>query len=262
MLVLIKILTWMASPIGFMLWGGFLGLILLWSTRWKKSAKFLIGASIIQLAIFASPFVSNSLLGALEERARELEQNNQQAELILSGNKYAAIILLGGATAPANPPKRPYPDLGGAADRMWHAARLYRQGIAPKIIITGGRSPGLETRNEIQTEAQAMRLLLIDFGVPDSAMILEEGARNTRENASKTKALIGEQRVALVTSAFHMPRSIATFRKEGLLIDAFPTDFNVDPDVSALWTRLLPNSGSLGASEAAIKEYIALMIGY
>ena len=196
MLVLIKILTWMASPIGFMLWGGFLGLILLWSTRWKKSAKFLIGASIIQLAIFASPVVSNSLLGALEERARQLEQNNQQAELILSGNKYAAIILLGGATAPANPPKRPYPDLGGAADRMWHAARLYRQGLAPKIIITGGRSPGLETRNDIQTEAQAMRLLLIDFGVPDSAMILEEGARNTRENASKTKALIGEQRVA------------------------------------------------------------------
>jgi uncharacterized SAM-binding protein YcdF (DUF218 family) len=262
MLVLIKILTWMASPIGFMLWGGFLGLILLWSTRWKKSAKFLIGASIIQLAIFASPVVSNSLLGALEERARELEQNNQQAELILSGNKYAAIILLGGATAPANPPKRPYPDLGGAADRMWHAARLYRQGLAPKIIITGGRSPGLETRNDIQTEAQAMRLLLIDFGVPDSAMILEEGARNTRENASKTKALIGEQRVALVTSAFHMPRSIATFRKEGLLIDAFPTDFNVDPDVSALWDRILPTSNSLNASETAIKEYIALLIGY
>jgi uncharacterized SAM-binding protein YcdF (DUF218 family) len=262
MLVLIKILTWMASPIGFMLWGGFLGLILLWSTRWKKSAKFLIGASIIQLAIFASPVVSNSLLGALEERARELEQNNQQAELILSGNKYAAIILLGGATAPANPPKRPYPDLGGAADRMWHAARLYRQGLAPKIIITGGRSPGLETRNDIQTEAQAMRLLLIDFGVPDSAMILEEGARNTRENASKTKALIGEQRVALVTSAFHMPRSIATFRKEGLLIDAFPTDFNVDPDVSALWDRILPTSKSLNASEVAIKEYIALLIGY
>jgi len=262
MLVLIKILTWMASPIGFMLWGGFLGLILLWSTRWKKSAKFLIGASIIQLAIFASPVVSNSLLGALEERARELEQNNQQAELILSGNKYAAIILLGGATAPANPPKRPYPDLGGAADRMWHAARLYRQGLAPKIIITGGRSPGLETRNDIQTEAQAMRLLLIDFGVPDSAMILEEGARNTRENASKTKALIGEQRVALVTSAFHMPRSIATFRKEGLLIDAFPTDFNVDPDVSALWDRILPTSKNLNASEVAIKEYIALLIGY
>ncbi len=262
MLVLIKILTWMASPIGFMLWGSLLGLIILSLTRWKKSARFLISVSIIQLAIFASPIVSGSLLGGLEERARLLEKTNQHAELILSGNKYAAIILLGGATAPANPPKRPYPDLGSAADRMWHAARLYREGLAPKIIITGGRSPGLETRNDIQTEAQAMRMLLIDFGVPESAMILEEGARNTRENASKTKALIGEQRAALVTSAFHMPRSIATFEKEGLRVDAFPTDFNVDPDVSAFWARLLPDSDSLGASEAAIKEYIALLIGY
>ena len=252
----------MASPIGFLLWGSLLGIILLLSTRWKKSAKCLIGLSIVQVAIFASPVVSDSLMGGLEERARELEKNNQQAELILSDNKYAAIVLLGGGVGPANPPRRPHPDLGGGADRVWHAARLYRRGLAPIIILTGGRAPGLESRDDIQTEAQAMRLVLIDFGVPESAMILEEGARNTRENASKTKALIGEQRAALVTSAFHMPRSIATFEKEGLRVDAFPTDFNVDPDVSALWARLLPNSGSLGASEAAIKEYIALLIGY
>ena len=252
----------MASPIGFLLWGSLLGIILLLSTRWKKSAKCLIGLSIVQVAIFASPVVSDSLMGGLEERARELEKNNQQAELILSDNKYAAIVLLGGGVGPANPPRRPHPDLGGGADRVWHAARLYRRGLAPIIILTGGRAPGLESRDDIQTEAQAMRLVLIDFGVPESAMILEEGARNTRENASKTKALIGEQRAALVTSAFHMPRSIATFEKEGLRVDAFPTDFNVDPDVSALWARLLPNSGSLGASEAAIKEYIALLVGY
>ncbi|MFN5448801.1 MAG: hypothetical protein ACK48Z_05350, partial [Burkholderiales bacterium] len=63
MLILIKIMTWMASPIGFMLWGSFLGLVILWLTRWKKSARFLISVSIIQLAIFASPIVSGSLLG-------------------------------------------------------------------------------------------------------------------------------------------------------------------------------------------------------
>ena len=262
MLILIKILTWMASPIGFLLWGSLLGIILLLSTRWKKSAKCLIGLSIIQVVIFASPVVSDGLMGALEERARELEKNNQQAELILSDNKYAAIVLLGGGVGPANPPRRPHPDLGGGADRVWHAARLYRRGLAPIIILTGGRAPGLESRDDIQTEAQAMRLVLIDFGVPDSAMVLEEGARNTRENASRTKALIGEKRVALVTSAFHMPRSMATFQREGIRVDAFPTDFNADSESAVFWAKLLPTSGSLGGSEAAIKEYIALLIRY
>jgi uncharacterized SAM-binding protein YcdF (DUF218 family) len=262
MLILVKIMTWMASPIGFMLWGSLLGLIIFWLTRWKNYARFLISLSIIQLAIFSSPIISGRLLGGLEERARLLEKSSQHAELILSGKKYAAIILLGGGVTPANPPNRPRPNLGSGANRAWHAVRLYRQGLAPKIIITGGRPPSLETRENIQTEAQAIKMLLIDFGIPDKVIFLEETARNTRENAEKIKPFLGEGRGALVTSAFHMPRAVATFKKQGLSVDAFPTDFNADPQITPLWTKLLPNSGSLGTSEVSIKEYIALLLDY
>ena len=164
-------------------------------------------------------------------------------------------IVLGGGVGPANPPRRPHPDLGGGADRVWHAARLYRRGLAPIIILTGGRAPGLESRDDIQTEAQAMRLVLIDFGVPDSAMVLEEGARNTRENASRTKALIGEKRVALVTSAFHMPRARALFEAQGLKVLPFPVDFRVvENDTTIL--DFLPSAGALETTTSAMRELL------
>jgi uncharacterized SAM-binding protein YcdF (DUF218 family) len=261
MLIPIKILTWMASPLGILTWGGSLA-VLLMLLRWKKTGVTLLALSVIQVVVFSLPVVSKQLLGSLEQQARELAAKNRQAERILSGQKYGAIILLGGATSPASPPERPHPDLGDAADRIWHAARLYRQGIAPKIIISGGRIPGMEANTGIQTEAQAMRLMLLDLGVPDKALVLEDAARTTRENAEKTKQFIGQQPAALVTSAFHMPRSMRNFLKTGMKVDAYPTDFRVSPAVEPLWIRLLPRADELRNSEAAIKEYIALAINY
>ena len=261
MLIVIKVLTWMASPVGFLTWGSILGLAL-WFLKWKKTGVSLMATAVLQTVVFSSPSVSDYLIGSLEEEARVLQSKNQQAQRILSGERYGAIVLLGGATSPAYPPIRPHPDLGDATDRIWHAARLYKQGVAPKIIVSGGRSPGMENRADIQTEAQIMRQLLLDLGVPDSAIALENEARTTRENAEKTKSLVNGQQVALVTSASHMPRSIKTFEKIGVTVHAYPTDFRVAPQVSPLWDRLLPKSGNLEQSEAAIKELIALAIGY
>jgi len=59
-----------------------------------------------------------------------------------------------------------------------------------------------------------------------------------------------------------MPRSIKNFQKEGLVVDAFPTDFQVTPEVTPLWARMLPTAGALQKSEMALKEYIALLVNY
>lgn len=261
MLIIVKILTWMASPTGFLVWGCAFG-VLLQIGRWQRAGKAFVILAVCQLIVFASPMISERLMGGLEERARGLESKNKKAERLLSAERYAAIVLLGGATAPAKLPHRPHPDLGNAADRIWHAARLYKEGLAPKIIVSGGRSPGLEKRTDIQTEAQAMAMLLTDLGIPPSALILEEEARSTRENASLTKRLVKNDRVALVTSAFHMPRSVASFEKEGVNVDAYPTDFQIAPETRPLWARLLPTASTLEESETALKEYLAILINY
>lgn len=262
MLVLVKIFTWLASPMGLFVFLGLLGWVMVFATKWKTLGKALVTLGTAQIIVFSSPIVADQLLGGLEKQARDLGLKNQQPAKILSAEKYRAIVLLGGATAPASPPNRPQADLNDAADRIFYAARLYKQGIAPTIIVTGGKSPGLESRPEIQTEAQAMRQFLLELGVPDGAIVIEEQSRNTRENAAKTKTYIGEGRVALVTSASHMPRSMATFANAGVNADAYPTDFRVAPEVAALWSRMLPTGGSLERSEAALKEYLALLIRY
>jgi uncharacterized SAM-binding protein YcdF (DUF218 family) len=262
MLIVIKFLTWAASPIGLLVWGTALGLGLYAASRWRKTGIGLIALSLFQLVFFALPMVSDRLLGHLENQARSLAQENNQASRLLQGETYAAIVLLGGATKPASPPLRPDPDLGDAVDRIWYAARLYKKGLAPKIIVSGGRSAGLESRQDIQTEAQAMQMLLLDLGVPEAAIVLESSARSTRENASKVRALVPQGTIALVTSAFHMPRSIRNFQRERLSADAYPTDFRVAPQVEAFWQRLLPRADALNDSETALKEYIALVFNY
>ena len=262
MLVTIKALTWLALPIGILTWSSLVGLLLVWRLKKKLWGRGLVALGIIQLIAFSSPAVSDRLLQGLEDQARAHSSDQQRASLILEGGRYGAIVLLGGGINPAAPPARPNPDLGDAADRVWHAARLYRQGLAPKIVVSGGLSPGLESRKDIQTEAEAMKSLLIDLGVPSSAIVLEEKSRNTRENARHTKAQLGSQKAALVTSAFHMPRSLQNFEREGLSVHAYPTDFRVAPNVEPLWRRLLPSARSLDNSELALKEYIAMRLGY
>jgi uncharacterized SAM-binding protein YcdF (DUF218 family) len=261
MLILIKVLTWAASPTGFLVWGVLLGLLLT-VVGWRKFGRTLMAFSILQLVVLASPFVSDSLLGRLENQTRDLAAQNSQAQRILSGQQYSAIVVLGGAIAPMDPPRRPHPDLNAAGDRIWHGARLFKKGLAPKIILSGGRGPGLEDRRDIQTEAQAMRVLLLDFAIPESALVLEDASRTTRENAAQTKRITAGGPVALVTSAFHMPRALKTFERAGVPADAYPTDFRVAPQLEPLWSRLLPRASALTDSETAIKEYIAIVISY
>lgn len=261
MLIVIKWLTWMASPIGIFIWGFVLALMI-FLLRWRKTSMALAIIAAAQLIAFSTATISDALLGSLEDRARVLEAKSDRATKLLNAERYGAIVILGGAMGPAFPPKRPFPDLTDAADRIWHAARLYRHGISNRIIVSGGRGPGMEDRSDIASEAASIRQMLIDLGVPAKAIVLEESSRTTNENAEFTKKLVANQRVALVTSAFHMPRALGIFQKAGVTVDAFPTDFRVSPETDPGWSRWLPRSEYLQRSEMALKEYLALAIHY
>lgn len=94
-------------------------------------------------------------------------------------------MLGGGITA--GPPDGLYPDLGAAADRVWHAARLFHAGKAPRVILSGGR---MAWRGERPSEAAATRQFLTDLGVPAAALLFEDRSRSTRENAQYSAELI------------------------------------------------------------------------
>jgi uncharacterized SAM-binding protein YcdF (DUF218 family) len=180
-----------------------------------------------------------------------------------------AIVVLGGGTEPRQPP-RPTVEMNGAGDRALYAAYLYRQGKAPVVLVSGGNIEFLGARQ--QTPAQDMLEVLEMAGVPAEAVWLQPESRNTYEDALYTHQMLEERhisRVILVTSAMHMPRSVALFRKQGVDVIPAPTDFHLtDADWQALWhpnlswlaINLLPDAGSLATTTSAMKEYIGIFI--
>ena len=162
-----------------------------------------------------------------------------------------AIVVLGGAMESARPPDL-YPNLGAAADRVWHAARVYHAGKAPLIIASGGRLPWSAGP---QPEADAMVQFLGDLGVPQDKILAERNSQTTFGNAHWTKQLLaanGIAEVLLVTSALHMRRAEATFRAAGIRVIAAPTDYESVP--APRWTALdyLPDAAALALSSRAL----------
>ena len=116
-----------------------------------------------------------------------------------------AIVVLGGGVAAGAEAGLPYPDFSPSSDRVWHGARLYRAGKAPRIVATG-LDVSLST-------APVFR----DFGIPDEAATFIDGPRNTEEESRAVAALLPPgSRILLVTSASHMRRSLLLFRNAGL----------------------------------------------
>jgi uncharacterized SAM-binding protein YcdF (DUF218 family) len=195
---------------------------------------------------------------------RSLEWQNIPASELPAAE---AIVVLGGATKSAVPP-RPSVDVNEDGDRLIYAAQLYREGKAPVVIASGGR---IEWLGGGSPEAADMAEILQVLGVPPSAIILEPDSLNTHENAVNIQKILVERgidRVLLVTSALHMPRSLAIFQHQKIDAIAAPTNFLVtDRDVAALNTsfgsillNFLPDSDRLNQTTRALKEYLGLAI--
>lgn len=255
MFELAKLVGWLLSPLVLALLLGTLSLGLVWRGHRRLGA----GAGLLAvmgLWVVATPLVANCLAYPLERRfPAVLADQAPQAD---------AIVLPGGALGGARPPERPSFDLGGGADRVWHAAALFKAGKASVVLVSGGNQPGAVG---MQVEAEAMRSMLLTLGVPASAIRLEGLSRNTAENARQSLGLIqavGAKRVLLVTSALHMPRAVRTFeaamRGSGVTVLPASTDVEALPDSLHPLGRWLPDADSLALSTRALKEYLGLAV--
>ena len=163
-----------------------------------------------------------------------------------------AIVLLGGGMG-ANTNVYPYAEMWGGADRVWHAARLYRAGKAPQVIPSG------------QGEERSSVPLLLDLGVPAAAITVEDKARNTEENAKFVQDLLLRQsnnsrpKILLVTSAWHMRRSLLMYRRYAPELEIVPaaTDYETLVNTSSFkFSDLLPSYDRFLRNCVASKEYI------
>lgn len=238
-----KIATALISPLGTVLVLGVVA-VLFGGLRRRCGALWLGVVALFWLWIWSLPVASLWLRGVVEESYPPVAAS----QLPLA----AAIVVLGGSIVP---PDRRYAsaDLTEAVDRLRFTAQLYHAGKAPWVVLSGGS----DREVSLTSEAAAMRLFLRELGVPDSAMVLEEASRTTRENARFTDVVLRErgiERILLVTSALHMRRALGLFEAEGIEVVPAPTDH--EARAVARWQQWLPDAGALEGSGRAMKEWV------
>lgn len=198
--------------------------------------------------------------------ARSLEWRNLPPETTPSAE---VIVLLGGGTESADAP-RPMTEVNSAGDRVLYAAKLYHDGAAPNILVSGGNLGFSTSRGT--TPAEEMREILMLTGVPEEVILGQSQSENTYEDAVYSAEILAERdinEVILVTSAIHMPRAKALFEEQGITVIPAPVDFTVTeqgwdslfkPSIGEVFIHLLPNASALGLTTNALKEYIGFAV--
>jgi uncharacterized SAM-binding protein YcdF (DUF218 family) len=218
--------------------------IVLRNTIWKKRLAF---SGLILLFIFTNEFIANELM-----RAWEIDTKPYAAM-----RPYKVGIVLTGAVMPLlTPNDRVYFQKG--ADRVVHTVQLYKLGLIQKILVSGGSGRLIDIQ---EREADKFKEAMILMGVPDSAIIVENQTRNTHESAVAVKHILDslDYPVAgclLITSAFHMRRSLACYRKAGLPIDVFTTDFYAHPPVYYVDAYVLPKLDAMIMWHKLVREWV------
>ncbi|MBO5516318.1 MAG: YdcF family protein, partial [Schwartzia sp.] len=169
------------------------------------------------------------------------------------------IVLLGGGATKGTPDMDGAGGLSeGSATRLLAAARLYHKLHIP-ILFTGGR-----VLADGPSEAETARRDLLGLGVPDEAIILEPESRTTGENAKFTAEVLktrGFAQPILVTSAFHMKRSVLNFENNGVAVQPFPVGYRVDAkprELHYIWFG--PEAYALDNTVCVMREELRFLV--
>lgn len=150
-----------------------------------------------------------------------------------------------------------------SADRLLKALELYHQRKVKRILITGGSGSILHPEDK---EAMYIYQYLKNINIPDSVILIENESKNTYENAVFSAKLldslhIPKSNIVLVTSAYHLRRSIAVFEKQGFQnIIPFPAERTSGPRKFELDHCLLPHPDTMSTLYKYIHEWIGFII--
>jgi uncharacterized SAM-binding protein YcdF (DUF218 family) len=247
--ILSKVLGFFALPSNAMLVAGLIGLVLMRAKRTARAGRRLVAASLVLFLVCGLLPAGKLLMTPLEERFPPWDAAR--------GAPYG-IIVLGGAIDPEYT-RRPYSGLTEAAERITVIAELSRSYPAAKILYSGGDGH-LMPRGD--NEARTAAALFASFGVPESRILLESQSRTTAENAAFSAQLVKPkpgERWLIVTSAFHMPRSVGAFREAGFDVEAFPVDYRTN-GFGGLWNPFSSVTSGLGHTDRATREWVGLVI--
>jgi len=246
--ILSKILGFFAAPSNLFISIGVLGLLLL-LTRFTRLASWLIVTSLVLLAIAGLSPLGNALILPLEDRFPPWDPSRGAPD---------GIVVLGGAISPGVSDARDSIALDEAAERITATAELAHRYPEARIIFSGGSGALLEREGP---EAPFAVRQLVALGVAHDRIVAEEQSRNTLENAAFSRLLANpkpNERWLLVTSAYHMPRSMAAFRAVDFPVEAYPVDWRTRGPIDALQPFISVGDG-LRRTDTAVREWVGLL---
>ncbi len=222
----------------------FLLAVFIRSQRWKYR---LLLAGLTLLLFCSNDFIANELMLAWEIPPTPLAK--------IKKHYTWGIILSGVVKADMEPKDRVYFQRG--ADRVTHALQLYKAGAIEKILVSGGNT---KLFNATQPEADEIASALVMMGVNPGDILTENKSRNTHESAVEVKSILTDKAkpedCLLITSAFHMRRSVACFAKVGWNTDPYSTDFLSHKRKFSIDGLLIPNVDALVNWHVLMKEWV------
>ncbi len=225
--------------------------------RQRRWSPWVSAAALLLLWVASMPWVSRSMERQIEQRALALVPPTlPQAD---------AVLVLGGGVLAPLPPRRGV-EISDAGDRLLTGVQLMRERKAPWLLVSGG-VVSLRGQDPAQSAATLARWL----GVEPNRILMSNQARNTAEEARALQAIATARHwhsVLLVTSARHLPRSVATFRHlTDLKIVPVACDFQVVNQAGAgrgtaasLLDDVLPSAGALANTSTNLRELMGLVV--
>ena len=230
-----------------------LGVVLLW-TRWRSAARYCVGAGVIGLFVIGFSPLGNILLLPLEERFPN--------KITANPTLVAGIIILGGGISSNLSFHRQQALTNEAGERILEAAELVQRFPDIPVIYSGGSNAIWDEKN---SEARMVRKFILPVVKLDPDKVrFETRARNTYENATEVRNIIGEplgDPWFLVTSAYHMPRSMGVFRKAGFNVIPWSTDYRTR-GAGDRFRPFAKFSEGVKRVDTAMREWIGLLAYY
>jgi uncharacterized SAM-binding protein YcdF (DUF218 family) len=246
--VVSKLAGFLVLPSNFSILVAAAGAVLL-TTRWRALGRWMAASGIGLLLLFGFSPLGDAALLLLSERYPPWQANGTEPD---------GIIVLGGAISPEVAAARGVPELNAAAERMTAAVELARRFPRARLVFSGGNNSLID---QDISEAAFARQLWVGLGVDPARITLEDRSRSTAENAALSKALLAPrpgERWLLVTSAYHMPRAMATFARFAFPVEAYPVDWRTR-GWSDAFIPFQSLSQGLARSDTAAHEWVGLL---
>lgn len=212
--------------------------------KWKTRTRV---AGIILLLLFSNDFISNEAMRLWEIPATPYAEIKKSYEW--------GILLTGVTKAETEPYDRVH--FSSGADRATHTVQLYKLGLIKKVLISGGSGRLIDIG---QREANDLTDALVLMGVRKQDILVESESRNTHESAVNVKALLQSisrpEDCLLITSGFHMRRSLGCFANEEWPVDAFSADIITHKRKITFDILFIPKYEALNVWQHVIKESI------